>query len=81
MKLQVTNHDYMNTGGCSKQERAAEMITALTNFRDAYIKLLDAWNLYDINGTEAIQKYPFEKSFDELTIVEWCNETINEISK
>jgi tRNA A37 threonylcarbamoyladenosine biosynthesis protein TsaE len=75
MKLQVTNHDY------SKQERAAEMITALTNFRDAYRKLLDAWELYDLNDTEAIQKYPFEKSFDELTIVEWCNETINEISK
>ena len=74
MKLQVTNFR-------SKQERTAEMITALTNFRDAYRKLLDAWELYDLNDTEAIQKYPFEKSFDELTIVEWCNETINEISK
>jgi|SRR5690606_740749 len=71
----------LDAGFRSKQERAAEMITALTNFRDAYKKLLDIWNLYDLNSTEAIQKYPFEKSFDELTIVEWCNETINEISK
>ncbi len=63
------------------KKRAAEMITALANFRDAYKKLLTAWELYDINDTAAIEKYPFAKSFDELTIVEWCNETINEISK
>ena len=65
----------------SNQKRAAEIITALINFRDAYRRLLDAWELYDLNDTEAIQKYPFEKGFDELAIVEWCNETIDEISK
>ncbi len=65
----------------SNQKLAAEIITALIDFRDAYRRLLDAWESYDLNGTEAIQKYPFEKSFDELAIVEWCNETIDEISK
>ena len=63
------------------QKQAAEMIAALANFRDAYKQLLNAWELYDINNTTSIQKYPFEKSFDELTIVEWCNETIDELSK
>lgn len=63
------------------EEQTAEMVTALANFRDAYEKLLDTWDLYDLNDTEAIGNYPFEKSFDELPITDWCNETINEISK
>ena len=63
------------------EEQTAEMVTALANFRDAYEKLLDTWDLYDLNDTEAIGNYPFEESFDELPITDWCNETINEISK
>ena len=58
------------------------VIKALENFRDAYIGLLEAWELIDLNSTEAIQKYPFEKSFDELTtIIEWCDATINELKQ
>lgn len=66
----------------NNQKQAAEMIKALENFRDAYKQLLDAWELIDLNNTEAIQKYPFEKSFDELvTIIEWCDATISELKQ
>jgi hypothetical protein len=52
-------------------------INALKDFRKAYINLVENWNI--LNGTESIKLYPFEKSFDELEVINWIDETLKEI--
>lgn len=58
------------------------MIAALRDFKKSYQKLNQLWQEdteFDLNDTEAIDRYPFERSFDELCIIEWCEESIAEI--
>ena len=57
------------------------MIEALKNLKRAYYEVLKAWEKTDLNKTESIKKYPFEKSFDELGLVEWIEETIKELGE
>lgn len=58
-------------------------IRVLENFRNAYRQLLYSWNEYgsNLNETNAIKSYPFDKSFDELEVCEWVNRTINELKQ
>lgn len=56
-----------------------KMIKALKNLKRAYYEVLEAWEETDLNDTESIKKYPFEKSFNELDLVEWIEETIKEL--
>ena len=58
------------------------MINALNKLKEAYYEGLEAWETeIDLNETESIKKYPFEKSFDELGLVEWIEETIEELEQ
>ena len=51
----------------------------LAGFKEASLKLLDAWNSEEggevLNSEVSLEKYPFEKSFDEVveSILEWAN--------
>lgn len=55
-------------------------LQALENFRKAYFQLLYKWWDNDIlDNTESLNKYPFNKSFDALSIPQWIEETIEEI--
>ena len=56
-----------------------KMVEALENFRKAYLGLLLLPDLDDINNTEAIKLYPFNRSFDELGVVEWVDATVEEL--
>lgn len=57
-----------------------ELINALQEFKNAYNNLLDQWLKNDVlNETESIKLYPFNKSFDELKINEWIDNTITEL--
>lgn len=58
-----------------------ELINALQEFKNAYNNLLDQWLKNDVlNETESIKLYPFNKSFDELEINEWIDNTITELN-
>lgn len=50
-------------------------IKALNNFKQAYFDLLTVWNNDDsiLNSDISLEKYPFNKSFDELDIMEWVD--------
>jgi len=56
-----------------------KMIKALENLKRAYYEVLSEWENTDLNETESIEKYPFERSFDELGLVEWIEATIEEL--
>ena len=59
-----------------------EMIAALRDFKLAYDVLNKTWvesTDSDINTTEAIRFYPFNKSFDELNVHEWVDATLIEL--
>ena len=55
------------------------MIKALNKLKEAYYEVLNEWENTDLNETKSISKYPFERSFDELGLVEWIEETIKEL--
>ena len=57
------------------------MIKALENLKRAYYEVLEAWEDTDLNETKSIEKYPFERSFDELGLVEWIEATIEELEE
>lgn len=57
-----------------------KMTSALNKLKEAYYEVLESWETeIDLNELESIKKYPFEKSFDELGLVEWIEETIEEL--
>lgn len=56
-----------------------KMIEALKNLKRAYYEVLEAWEDTDLNETKSIEKYPFERSFDQLGLVEWIEATIEEL--
>lgn len=58
-----------------------EMIDALRRFREAYSDIQNLWDDVDLNDTKAIGLYPFEQSFNEVSIPDWANETIEELKK
>ena len=58
-----------------------KMIEALKNLKRAYYEVLIEWEKTDLNNTHSIKKYPFEKSFDELGLVDWIEETIEELGE
>lgn len=58
-----------------------KMIKALKNLKRAYYEVLEAWEETDLNETKSIKKYPFKRSFDELGLVEWIEETIKELGR
>lgn len=51
---------------------------AFEAFKSAYINLVDV--IESQNAEEKISKnYPFDKSFDELDVIKWCNTYITSI--
>ena len=67
-----------------KEYRKKEMRSALAGFYDAYVTLRDEWLRYDgfeLNETESIKLYPFNKSFDELEVVAWVEATLDELTR
>lgn len=61
-----------------------EVINKLDGFKRAYNGLLNAWCLtqsmdIDFNMLEAINSYPFEKSFDEYNVDDWVDEMVREL--
>lgn len=56
------------------------LIKALEQFRKAYLDLLEEWSEnYILDDLESIELYPFHKSFDELDVCRWVEETLDEI--
>lgn len=58
-----------------------KMVKALENLKRAYYEVLEAWEDTDLNQLESIEKYPFERSFDQLGLVEWIEATIEELER
>ena len=52
------------------------MKTKLLAFQKAYNELNIEWNK---DNKDLSEKYPFEKSFDELTVNNWVNHQIRSI--
>lgn len=59
-----------------------KLITALRLLKEAHEQITEIWcSEVDLNETRAIMHYPYSKSFDELNVPMWCEETIKELSK
>lgn len=79
---EYTEQDAINDFKLSNMPRKEEMLTALFRFKDAYCDLLNEWQRIDgcdLNELDANSKYPFDKSFDELDVVEWIDAAMDEL--
>lgn len=57
-----------------------KQIQALQLFKEAYVNLLTNWSSgIDLNELESVEQYPFNNSFDEITIDTWCDKSIQEL--
>jgi hypothetical protein len=59
-----------------------KLVAALRQLKEAHENLNAAWvekSDTDLNDTESIRFYPFHRSFDELKVTTWCDETIKEL--
>lgn len=59
----------------------ADQINALKRFKEAYYYLQFHWDRggRNLNDLDAISRYPFHRSFDELDVVGWVNDMIYEM--
>lgn len=59
----------------------ADQIDALKRFKEAYYNLSFHWDRggRSLNDLDAISRYPFHKSLDELDVVGWVNDMIYEM--
>lgn len=91
-KKWVGNNNYETNGHfvyedadfIARKRTVNEIIKRLDGFKRAYNHLLDGWCSaqyidLDFNMLEAIESYPFEKSFDEYNVDDWVDEMIVEI--
>lgn len=78
---EYTEQDAIHDFKLSMIDNRQEMIDALNRFCEAYHNLLDVWagSDCDLNELKSIDKYPFDKSFDELDIDPWIDATIKEL--
>lgn len=61
-----------------------DILEALKQFKEAYNTINELWGnnpLRDLNELNAIELYPFKKSFDEIDVNTWINETITELKE
>lgn len=57
-------------------------INVLINFRRAYLDLRDEFERDDLlNTMDSVNLYPFESSFDEYSVVEWIDNSVDELRK
>lgn len=57
-------------------------INVLLNFRRAYLDLRDEFERDDLlNTMDSVNLYPFESSFDEYSVVEWIDNSVDELRK
>ena len=57
-------------------------INVLLNFRRAYLDLRDEFEKDDLlNTMDSVNLYPFESSFDEYSVVEWIDNSVDELRK
>lgn len=57
-------------------------INVLINFRRAYLDLRDEFEKDDLlNTMDSVNLYPFESSFDEYSVVEWIDNSVDELRK
>lgn len=79
---EYTEQDAIHDFKLSEMPRKEEMLVALFRFKDAYNDLLEEIQRIDscdLNELDAISKYPFDKSFDELEVAEWVDATMKEL--
>ena len=55
------------------------MIEALQEFCQAYYKLEKAWEDFDLDVMVDNTSYPFNYSFDELTIPDWIEDILEQL--
>lgn len=64
------------------QDNKKEMIDALNRFKQSYLDITRLWdssvNLDVLTNNES---YPFDKSFDELEVVDWVCEMTSQLQE
>jgi hypothetical protein len=66
----------------SEDQRIADLIMALDDFKEAALALHKAWEAMDLAG-DAMEGCPFQHSFENVTydIVQWCSSCTAKLSK
>ena len=63
------------------REAKLELCKAMTQLSEAWIACLDAISNIAIEANDYIvDEYPFDKSFDDLSVCEWCDSVREKLS-
>lgn len=63
-----------------KEEYERKLLESIKELKKAWINCLDVFDggEYDCNEY-IVEKYPFEESFDEIGVIDWCDSVIEKV--
>lgn len=65
-----------------QKDKVNIMLSALKAFKNSYETISEMWDDFSLNEKDSVLKaYPFDKSFDELSIREFCDAIAYEIRR
>lgn len=65
-----------------REEYEKELKETMQEFKKVWIKCLEIFYDCDNDCNQYIvEKYPFDSSFDEINVIEWCDTIIDKIKK
>lgn len=65
----------------NKRQQLLEMKKALTELKTSWGYCLEAFEKCDEVNDYIVDKYPFDKSFDEINVIDWVDGCLDRISK
>jgi hypothetical protein len=77
---QMTNAENYITNLIQREITVDEMVRAVNAFKFSYMRLTEQWSLYDefvnSNNMNLVENYPFDRSFDDINVEEWCDNVL-----
>ena len=66
----------------NREEYEKELKESMENFKKVWKKCLNLFNSCDFDCNDYIvENYPFESSFDEINVEDWCDTIIDSIKQ
>lgn len=77
---QMTNAENYITNLIQREITVDEMVRAVNAFKFSYMRLTEQWSVYtdtvSSSNMDNVSNYPFDRSFDEINVEEWCDNVL-----
>jgi hypothetical protein len=82
---QMTNAENYITNLIQREITVDDMVRAVNAFKFSYMRLTEQWSLYDefvnSNNMNLVENYPFDRSFDDINVEEWCDNILEMLAE